>query len=110
MNLAGIRKVVGAVKTIPVIGNGDIITPEAAKKMFDETGCAGVSIGRGAFYDPWIFQRTLEFLKSGTGFQPVSVLDFRDRLEAWPTRNNPPSRSASPSVRARMPFPSRMKS
>lgn len=62
VNLAGIRKVVEAVKNIPVIGNGDIVTPQAAKKMLDETGCAGVSIGRGAFYDPWIFQRTLEYL------------------------------------------------
>jgi nifR3 family TIM-barrel protein len=62
VNLAGIRAVVSAVKTIPVIGNGDIITPQAAKKMFDETGCAGVSIGRGAFYNPWIFQHTLHFL------------------------------------------------
>jgi nifR3 family TIM-barrel protein len=62
VNLAGIRKVVEAVKTIPVIGNGDIVTPQAAKKMLDETGCAGVSIGRGAFYDPWIFKRTLEYL------------------------------------------------
>ena len=65
VNLAGIRKVVEAVKNIPVIGNGDIVTPQAAKKMFDETGCAGVSIGRGAFYDPWIFKRTLEFVSSG---------------------------------------------
>jgi tRNA-dihydrouridine synthase B len=64
VNLAGIRKVVEAVKKIPVIGNGDIITPQAAKKMFDETGCAGVSIGRGAFYDPWIFKRTLEYLST----------------------------------------------
>jgi tRNA-dihydrouridine synthase B len=64
VNLAGIRKVVEAVKSIPVIGNGDIITPQAAKKMFDETGCAGVSIGRGAFYDPWIFKRTLAYLNS----------------------------------------------
>jgi nifR3 family TIM-barrel protein len=62
VNLAGIRKVVEAVKNTPVIGNGDIITPQAAKMMFDETGCAGVSIGRGAFYDPWIFKRTLEYL------------------------------------------------
>jgi nifR3 family TIM-barrel protein len=62
VNLAGIRAVVQAVKSIPVIGNGDIITPQAAKKMFDETGCAGVSIGRGAFYDPWIFRRTLQYL------------------------------------------------
>ena len=63
VNLAGIRKVVEAVRTIPVIGNGDIVSPQAAKKMLDETGCAGVSIGRGAFYDPWIFKRTLEYLK-----------------------------------------------
>ena len=62
VNLAGIRKVVEAVKDIPVIGNGDIVTPQAAKKMLDETGCAGVSIGRGAFYDPWIFQRTRQYL------------------------------------------------
>lgn len=62
VNLAGIRAVVRAVKTIPVIGNGDIITPPAAKKMLDETGCTGVSIGRGAFYDPWIFKRTLRFI------------------------------------------------
>jgi len=65
VKLAGIRKVVEAVKTIPVIGNGDIVTPDAAKKMFTETGCAGVSIGRGAFYDPWIFQRTLDYISSG---------------------------------------------
>jgi tRNA-dihydrouridine synthase B len=65
VNLAGIRNVVEAVKTIPVIGNGDITTPQAAKKMFDETGCAGVSMGRGAFYDPWIFRRTLDHLETG---------------------------------------------
>ncbi len=65
VNLAGIRKVVEAVKTIPVIGNGDIVTPQAAKKMLDETGCAGVSIGRGAFYDPWIFKRTWHLLQTG---------------------------------------------
>jgi tRNA-dihydrouridine synthase B len=64
VNLAGIRKVVESVKTIPVIGNGDIVTPQAAKKMLDETGCAGVSIGRGAFFNPWIFQHTLEFLRT----------------------------------------------
>jgi nifR3 family TIM-barrel protein len=65
VNLAGIRKVVEAVKTIPIIGNGDILTPQAAKKMLDETGCAGVSIGRGAFYNPWIFLHTLHFLACG---------------------------------------------
>src|SRR5688572_29698667 len=64
VNLAGIRAVVQAVQRIPVIGNGDVITPQAARKMFDETGCAGVSIGRGAFYNPWIFQHTLHYLRS----------------------------------------------
>jgi len=63
VKLAGIRAVVQAVKRIPVIGNGDVITPQAARKMFDETGCAGVSIGRGAFYNPWIFQHTLQHLR-----------------------------------------------
>jgi len=64
VNLAGIRAVVEAVKTIPVIGNGDVVTPPAAKKMLDETGCAGVSIGRGAFYNPWIFRDTQHYLRT----------------------------------------------
>ena len=79
VNLAGIRKVVEAVKLIPVIGNGDIVTPEAAQKMFDETGCAGVSIGRGAFYDPWIFRRTLEYVGTGS-LPPEPSFDERIRV------------------------------
>ena len=65
VNLSGIRAVVQAVKRIPIIGNGDVTTPEAAKMMLDQTGCAGVSIGRGAFYNPWIFLHTLHYLRSG---------------------------------------------
>lgn len=65
VNLDGIRAVVRAVQRIPVIGNGDVTTPESAAYMLERTGCAGVSIGRGAFYDPWIFHRTREFLTTG---------------------------------------------
>jgi nifR3 family TIM-barrel protein len=76
VNLAGIRAVVQAVKSIPVIGNGDVTTPEAARHMFNETGCAGVSIGRGAFYDPWIFVRTRHLLDHGEVL-PEATFDER---------------------------------
>src|SRR6266536_3378752 len=62
VNLAGIRAVARAVRSIPVIGNGDVTTPQAVKRMLDDTGCAGVSIGRGAFYNPWIFVHTQDYL------------------------------------------------
>ena len=65
VNLAGIRAVVEAVKAIPVVGNGDITTPESAKHMLDATGCAGISIGRGAFYNPWIFVHAEHYLRTG---------------------------------------------
>jgi nifR3 family TIM-barrel protein len=76
VNLAGIRAVVAAVKTVPVIGNGDVTTPEAARHMLDATGCAGVSIGRGAFYDPWIFRRTDHYLRTG---ELLPEPDFAER-------------------------------
>ena len=65
VNLAGIRAVVDAVRCVPVIGNGDVTTPQSARRMLEETGCAGVGIGRGAFYNPWIFQHTQNYLASG---------------------------------------------
>jgi nifR3 family TIM-barrel protein len=65
VKLAGIRAVVRAVSAIPVIGNGDVTTPEAARRMLEDTGCAAVSIGRGAFYNPWIFNHTLQYLQTG---------------------------------------------
>lgn len=56
-----IRQVTDAVQ-IPVIGNGDVFTPQDAMRMLAETGCAGVMIARGALGNPWIFQQTAALL------------------------------------------------
>ncbi len=50
---------------IPVIGSGDVFSASHVKKMFDETGCDGVAIARGALGNPWIFRETEEFLRTG---------------------------------------------
>jgi nifR3 family TIM-barrel protein len=55
VDLAGIRAVVQSVRTMPVFGNGDIRDVLSAKRMVEETGCAGLVIGRGALANPWIF-------------------------------------------------------
>jgi len=68
-HLAGIRAVVQAVKHIPVIGNGDVTTPQAAEMMFAETGCAGVSMGRGAFLQPVDISAHRHYLR-GDGLTP----------------------------------------
>jgi tRNA-dihydrouridine synthase B len=79
VSLPGIRAVVRALHRAPVIGNGDVTTPQAAKAMLDHTGCAGVSIGRGAFYNPWIFQHTLHYLQTGQ-LLPEPTFDDRVRI------------------------------
>ena len=79
VNLAGIRAVARALKAMPVIGNGDVTTPQAAKVMLDQTGCAGVSIGRGAFYNPWIFEHTRHYLRTGE-LPPDPSFDERVRV------------------------------
>jgi len=64
VNLDGIRAVVNAVERIPIIGNGDIRTIADAEQMLSGTGCAGVSIGRGALLNPWIFFHLSHWEKS----------------------------------------------
>ena len=59
-----IKKVKEAVN-IPVIGNGDIFEPQDAERMLEYTGCDAVMIARGAQGNPWIFKRTVHYLKTG---------------------------------------------
>jgi nifR3 family TIM-barrel protein len=73
-----IKQVKSAVD-IPVIGNGDIVKPEDAKRMLEETGCDAVMIGRGAQGNPWIFRRTAEYLKTGLLLPEPT---FEQRVEA----------------------------
>lgn len=59
-----IRQVKEAVN-IPVIGNGDVTTPQDAKRMLEQTGCDGVMIGRAALGNPWMIYRTVKYLDTG---------------------------------------------
>jgi len=60
-----IRQVKQAVKDIPVIGNGDVKTAQDAARMFAETGCDAVMIGRAALGNPWVFRQIAHELRTG---------------------------------------------
>lgn len=78
VNRDGIRQVVEAVESIPVIGNGDIRSVYDAAVMFAETGCNGVSVGRGALANPWIFLQLATWETTG---QIPAPGNFNQRLE-----------------------------
>lgn len=71
---------IGAVKSnprmrIPIIGNGDITTPQQAKEAFDRYGVDAVMIGRASFGHPWIFKEVKHYLQTGEILPPMSVAD-----------------------------------
>ncbi|HEX6982858.1 MAG TPA: tRNA dihydrouridine synthase DusB [Balneolaceae bacterium] len=72
---------------IPIIGNGDVTSPEDAKRMFDETGVDGVMIGRGAIGNPWIFEHSRHFIETGE-IPPEPTVDNRIELCAEQLRRS----------------------
>lgn len=78
VSLDGIRQVVEAVEKIPVIGNGDIRSIADAARMLSETGCDGISIGRGALANPWFFRQLAQWEQTGSWDAPGN---FEDRLD-----------------------------
>lgn len=67
------------ISSIPIVGNGDITTPEDAKTMIDKTECDFVMIGRGAMGNPFLFEQINDYLKTNS-YQQYSL---RDRLDAF---------------------------
>ena len=113
VRLDGIAQVAAAVKNIPVIGNGDIKSPQDAAHMIQYTKCAGVMIGRAALSAPWIFRDTWSYLTTGiippeptipekcsmirTHFynlckyrnERIALLEFRKRISWYAKTMNP---------------------
>ena len=73
-----IRQVKNAV-SIPVIGNGDVVSPETAKALYETTGCDLIMIGRGALGAPWLFRQVRQYLQTGA-YEPTPPLEKRMEL------------------------------
>ena len=67
--------------TIPIFGNGDVDSPEAAKEMFDKYGADGVMIGRAAIGYPWIFREIKHFFKTGEHLAPPTLTERLDAVK-----------------------------
>ena len=65
--------------SVPVVGNGDITSPELAKKILNYTGCDYVMVGRGAMGNPFIFEQINDYLEYGT----YKKYSLSDRLDAF---------------------------
>lgn len=78
-DLAIIREVASAVR-LPVIGNGDVTDGPSAEKMFRETGCRMVMIGRAALGHPWIFKEIAAYL-AGTAYTPPTVSERMEIMQ-----------------------------
>ena len=65
--------------SIPVIGNGDVKTPEDAKKMLEDTGCSAVMIGRGLLGNPWLIKNAISYLDGNT-YEVPSELEKIDMV------------------------------
>ena len=65
------------ISSIPIVGNGDILTPEDAKSMLDETNCDYVMVGRGAMGNPFLFEQINDYLKNNS-YQTYSLKDKLD--------------------------------
>lgn len=74
-----IRQVKEAV-SIPVIGNGDIVCAEDAKRMMELTGCDGVMIGRAARGNPWIFAQVKQYLEEGTLPDAPTIQEIKEMM------------------------------
>ncbi len=67
--------------SIPVIGNGDVTTPELAKEMLDITNCDAVMIGRGVLGNPWLIKNTIEYLNTGHYENNITIEDKINMLK-----------------------------